>query len=89
MFAAETTDVDPEMVNHTMTKLTNLTTGQIKSIPQLTNSPRLPMNIGSPNVVKRPGSASNAWEHFPLRAGQAKILVSLTTQTSVAEEYVK
>ena len=88
MFAVDSTEVDPEMINDTMAELANMAAGQLKGRLSLSNSLGLPVNIGSKEFAEKSAGATNGWSHFPMRAGKAMVLLSITTQVSVAEEYV-
>ena len=87
MFAVDTTDVDAEMINDTMAELANMAAGQLKGRLSLGNSLGLPVNLAGKEFADKAGSI-NGWTHFPMRAGKAVVLLSITTQTSVAEEYI-
>ena len=87
MFAVDATEVDPEMINDTMAELANMAAGQLKGRLSLGNSLGLPVNLAGKEFADKAGSI-NGWTHFPMRAGKAVVLLSITTQTSVAEEYI-
>ena len=87
MFAVDATEVDPEMINDTMAELANMAAGQLKGRLSLGNSLGLPVNLAGKEFADKAGSI-NGWAHFPMRAGKAVVLLSITTQTSVAEEYI-
>ena len=88
MFAVDTTDVDAEMINDTMAELANMAAGQLKGQLQLPHALGLPINLLGADFAERPSSRNGEWSHFPLRAGKSSVLLSITTQASVAEEYV-
>ncbi len=88
MFAVDATEVDSEMINDTMAELANMAAGQLKGRLSLGNSLGLPVNIGSKEYAERAADSANGWSHFPMRAGKAVVLLSITTQTFVAEEYI-
>jgi len=87
MFAVDATEVDAEMINDTMAELANMAAGQLKGRLSLGNSLGLPVNLAGKEFADKAGSI-NGWAHFPMRAGKAVVLLSITTQTSVAEEYI-
>jgi CheY-specific phosphatase CheX len=87
MFAVEPVEVDSEMINDTLAELANMAAGQLKGIMHLSNSLGLPVVILAKEFAATP--TIGEWVHFPLRAGKATVLLSITTQSSVAEEYTR
>jgi CheY-specific phosphatase CheX len=88
MFAVDATEVDSEMINDTMAELANMAAGQLKGRLSLGNSLGLPVNLPGKDFADKSANSENGWSHYPMRAGKAVVLLSITTQTSVAEEYI-
>ena len=86
MFAVETTEVDAEMISDTMAELANMTAGQLKGLLQITHSLGLPVTMASGDFCVK--SKSQNWSHYPMRAGDAKVMLSIATQSTIAEEYI-
>jgi CheY-specific phosphatase CheX len=88
MFAVETTEVDSEMINDTLAELANMAAGQLKGMLHLQNSLGLPI-VKPTSDYRAKVSNGGGWSHYPMKAGKAKVLLSITTETSVAEEYMR
>jgi hypothetical protein len=84
----DATEVDTEMINDTMAELANMAAGQLKGRLSLGNSLGLPVNVLGADFAANSENSSNGWSHYPMRAGKAVVLLSITTQSSVAEEYI-
>lgn len=87
MFAVDATEVDAEMIHDTMAELANMAAGQLKGRLSLGNSLGLPVNLTGSDFAASTANNGSEWTHFPMRAGKAMVLLSITTQVSVAEEY--
>ncbi len=87
MFAVEHAEVDAEMIEDTLAELANMAAGQLKGLLQLNNSLGLPVAISSASFSNQ--SVPGDWKHYAMLAGEAKVLLSITTVASIAEEYMR
>ncbi len=82
LFSVANDDVDDDMISDTLQEMANMTAGQIKS------SMGLDQALGLPRIVHAKLVGSADWKHFPVRAGKAEIIVSVTTKPAVVKEYL-
>lgn len=82
LFCVANDDVDDEMMSDTLQEMANMTAGQIKSTMGLDQA------LGLPRIVHATLVTPKAWKHFPVRAGAAGLIVSVTTQPAVVKEYM-
>ena len=74
------------MINDTLAELANMAAGQLKGMLHLQNSLGLPI-VKPTSEYRAKVSTGGGWSHHPMKAGVLKVLLSITTETSVAEEY--